>query len=753
MKNMEYSQGIKRYIPLLYVIWSDELLSPSEIAVFERNLEDDTVNPKEKKQLLKWLDPDHPPSPETILSWRTLIDESGIKLNENDTYPLSSFSTKLESSEIVENATNEHLISIETDLGIQPNHYRHLFSVEQQRHSESDRYHATTIDAILHRNVKEATKRIRHTLDSDKFRFEIFRDKEHQRKNVLQQVKDLASHGFGAMAYDQAYGGLKDMPGYASVFEHLIYSSGSLAVKFGVQFGLFGGSVFNLGTERHHDRYLNDIGQTKLLGCFAMTETRHGSNVRGIRTTATYVKETDQIVINTPGKDDNKEYIGNALHSTIATVFAQLIVNGKNEGVHAVLVPLRDHNGNVLEGIKIEDNGYKLGLNGVDNGKIWFSDVAVPRENLLNRYGEIDDTGKYRSEIQNPDKRFFTMLGTLVGGRICVAKGALSGAKIALNIAVKYALKRRQFNSDQKLMEDLIMDYPTHQLRLIAPLANCYVYHTVLDKLIHDYDKADESGRRKIETQAAALKALITDFSNKTIQECREACGGKGYLLENMIADLRSDIDIFTTFEGDNTVLLQLAAKGLLTEFKSEFNSDSFMDALRYIGTSLSDKMATYNPLFINNTDKSHLYDTEFHLEALVYRRRRLTFSAASRIRKYLKRGLPAQQAFLNVQTHFITLGQAYADELAYEAFLLFTKSIDDSDYKELFEKIGTLSALNTLHEHADWYLEHGYFSSGKSKAIKRRRERLCSELRPYVNSLAEGFGIPEGLLAAQVLQ
>jgi len=121
-----------------------------------------------------------------------------------------------------------------------------------------------------------------------------------------------------------------------------------------------------------------------------MTETGHGSNVRGIKTTATYIHKDKALVIHTPGKNDNKEYIGNALHSKMASVFAQLIVNGKNRGVHAILVPLRDENHETLEGITVEDNGYKLGLNGVDNGKIWFNQVSVPVENLLDKYGRID---------------------------------------------------------------------------------------------------------------------------------------------------------------------------------------------------------------------------------------------------------------------------------------------------------------------------------------------------------------------------
>src|SRR5690606_38202462 len=211
---------------------------------------------------------------------------------------------------------------------------------------------------------------------------------------------------------------------------------------------------------------------------------------------------------------DNKEYIGNALHSKMATVFAQLIVDGKNEGVHAILVPLRIEKHEEFEGITIEDNGYKLGLNGVDNGKIWFNNVRVPRENLLNKYGEIREDGTYFSSIKNPNKRFFTMLGTLVGGRICVARGALGGAKMALSIAVKYALNRRQFNDSIKVQEDLIMDYPTHQLRLTPRVASAYVYHVTLEEMMKRYSDDSQPDKRKIETQVAGLKSIITWFAN-----------------------------------------------------------------------------------------------------------------------------------------------------------------------------------------------------------------------------------------------
>nr|WP_293303145.1 acyl-CoA dehydrogenase [Allomuricauda sp.] len=754
MVTTDYSLGILQYIPFFYVIWSDDLLSASEISVVENTVqEDDSLDPDEKRQLKLWLNKENPPADEEIKAWRQTISSSGVKLVESDTYPLTSLSQRLTSLRCDDCDFNEYLKHIEINLGIQPNHYNHLFDVEVVHEKTSDLYDATILDGILKGEHAPVVDEFRQFLAQSTFQWDVRRDKEDFRAKILQQVQLLGEKGYGAMAYPPEYGGTGNMPAYAAIFEHLMFVDGSLAVKFGVQFGLFGGSIQKLGTKKHHDQYLSDAGKTNLLGCFAMTETGHGSNVRGIRTTATYDPTTDSIIIHTPGKNDNKEYIGNALHSKIATVFAQLIVNGKNEGVHAILVPLRNEKHELLEGVIIEDNGYKLGLNGVDNGKIWFNNVSVPRENLLDKYGEITSEGNYSSSIKNPNKRFFTMLGTLVGGRICVARGALGGAKMALTIAVKHALNRRQFNDSIKIQEDLIMDYPTHQIRLTPSIASAYVYHVVLEEMMKRYSDDSQPDKRQIETQVAGLKSVITWFANDTIQECREACGGKGYLLENRIADLKGDVDIFTTFEGDNTVLLQLAAKGILSDFKAEFNSAGFTSVLKLLQSQLSDKLTAINPLYSNKVDAEHLYNPKFHKHAFNYRTRRLTYTLAMRIRGYIKKGVPSYQAFLKVQTHLLALGKAYSTELAYSIFSEFCTTIEDEAYRELLEKVGTLHALQQIHLDARWYLEQGYLGSTKSKAIRQRVERLSTELRPHIEVLVNGFGIPEHCLTAPIAQ
>src|SRR5919112_400450 len=263
---------------------------------------------------------------------------------------------------------------------------------------------------------------------------------EEHRARVLAWATELATEGDTAMGYPVEYGGQDAVARSVAGFETLAYGDLSLLVKCGVQFGLFGGAVLHLGTAHHHERHLRAIARMELPGCFAMTETGHGSNVQALRTTATYEPESDEFIVHTPTADARKDYIGNAARDgRMAAVFAQLIVGGEERGVHALLVPIRDESGRVLDGVRIEDCGPKLGLDGVDNGKLWFDGVRVPREALLDRYAKVSENGTYYSEIESPTKRFFSMLGTLIQGRVSVCRPAVNAPQAALAIAVRHA--------------------------------------------------------------------------------------------------------------------------------------------------------------------------------------------------------------------------------------------------------------------------------------------------------------------------
>src|SRR5207342_2286295 len=102
-----------------------------------------------------------------------------------------------------------------------------------------------------------------------------------------------------------------------------------------------------------------------------------------------------------------------------------------------------------------------------------------------------------------------------------------------------------------------------------------------------------DQDRQDLETLAAALKPLSTWHALDTLQECREACGGAGFLIENRFASLRADLDVYVTFEGDNTVLLQLVAKRLLTEYSRKFAKADAGAMAEYVVGAAGDRLIT----------------------------------------------------------------------------------------------------------------------------------------------------------------
>jgi acyl-CoA oxidase len=567
----------------------------------------------------------------------------------------------------------------------------------------------------------------------------------------LQWCKQLAAQGFGSLAFPKEYGGSGDMEAYFTTMETLSYHDLSLVVKFGVQFGLFGMSVYFLGTERHHKKYLKSIGTLELPGCFAMTETGHGSNVKGILTTATYHHQNKSFVLHTPTPEARKEFIGNAaVHGQMATVFAKLIVDGKDYGVSAFVVPLRDKNGKTLPGITIKDCGRKMGLNGVDNGVIYFDQITIPAENLLNRYADISEDGKFTSPISSDNRRFFTMLGTLVGGRIGIPRAGLSAVKSGLTIAIRYGDQRKQFGPEGG-SEVPILNYRTHQRRLMPLLSNAYALHFSLQYLTSRFLNRKEEEMQEIEALAAGLKSFSTWNTTQTLQECRECCGGKGYLSENRIDRLKNDTDIFTTFEGDNTVLMQLVAKSRLTEFKQEFANMNLFGAINYVTEQAATSLTEKNPFAIRNTSEEHLLDPDFQLHAFRYRERDILISAAKRLKRHISEGMDSFDAFNVAQHHLVNVGFAYVERVILEKFIEQVEQTKDKGCKKVLKKLCDLFALSQLDKNKGWYLEQDYMEGVKTKAIRKLMNQLCWDVRQEAVPLVNAFKIPESCLAAPI--
>ncbi len=586
---------------------------------------------------------------------------------------------------------------------------------------------------------------VRQRLSEPSFAYRFGLPSGEYREQVLAWLRALAADGLGALGVPAEHGGRGDARAFMAAFETLAYHDLSLTIKFGVQFGLFQGSVQLLGTDWHHRTFLPGISRGEILGAFAMSELGSGSNVRDLETTATYDPATEEFEIHTPHPGAHKEWIGNvAAHGRMATVFAQLVTRGEHHGVHAFLVRIREEDGSPAPGVTIGDTGLKEGLNGVDNGRLWFDRVRIPRAHLLNRFGDVTPDGRYTSPIASDAKRFFTMLGTLVGGRITIGLSALSAAKTALTVAIRYGNRRRQFGPEGGNTTPLL-DYRTHQRRLLPALATSVVLDLALSRLVDGFVAHEGESDRELEGLAAGLKAYTAWFAQDAVTQARECCGGQGYLAANRIAVIRGDIDVWTTFEGDNTVLYQLLAKALLSGYQQEFAE---IGVIRLLGRRAKRALKAMNPVTARRDDEDHLRDPAQQLALLRYREERMLDAAARRLRAGLKKD--PLQAMHEVADHLMHLAQSHVERVAFEAV------------QEEVERAGpTLAPLLALlrdtfwatRVEADlgWFLMNGVVETPKAKAIRYLANKCCLELRPIAEQVTEGFGIPEAVLAAPI--
>ncbi|KDD73136.1 hypothetical protein H632_c2497p0, partial [Helicosporidium sp. ATCC 50920] len=353
---------------------------------------------------------------------------------------------------------------------------------------------------FLVRDNREMRARIFDFLKDPLYEPNYYMGVREQRAVTTQRVKAYMSQRF----YDIAdY--VEDPLRFCAGLECPMFADFSTAVKMGVHATLCGGTIASLGNPAQKAKYLARMDTLELAGCFGMTELGHGSNVMGIRTRAEYDPATREFVITTPDDDASKYFIGGAAETAhICCVFAQLTVAGRDQGVHVFVTPLRDASGRVLPGVRIQDNGAKMGLNGVDNGQIWFDGVRVPRDALLDKYGGVDEAGTYRSPLPSATARFGVMVGGLTTGRVLLAQGAVDAMKIGLTIALRYAFCRPQFG------DALIGDYVTHRRRLLPALAETYALQLAMQRLKAVYKLRDMKRGKEVHLLSSGLKAAAT---------------------------------------------------------------------------------------------------------------------------------------------------------------------------------------------------------------------------------------------------
>ena len=498
-----------------------------------------------------------------------------------------------------------------------------------------------------------------------------------------------------------------------------------------VHFSLYVDTVTQYGSQKHRV-HIDRAYKLEEIGCFAMTELGHGSNVSSLETTATYHKASHSFIINSPTRTSSKWWIGAAgKTATMTVVFAQLVIENTNHGVHGFLVPIRKADHSAIPEVSVGDCGPKLSLNGVDNGFIIFNNYSVPYDSLLDKLSQVTPEGKFKSSIKNKEKRLGIMLGGLTRGRSCVVLGSSVGMTESIGIAIRFAGLRKQFSPNNG-PEVPILSYQQHKYRLMPLLAQCFAIrasYLLLQRLYeakYDVFQQEPEGEDLAEFHCilSGLKVISSWYSVSGIQVCRESCGGLGYSSFSSLGRLRNNQEVHSTWEGDNSVLIQQTGKYIMKQVQKTMKGHKIHSAY----SSFLKFNADHAGQKFNLTEEMKFEELAEALEHLINHILNLSIN---KLQENAGKTESVTEAWNKTQSFYLNdLSKVFTEYLMAKELFSFAKGVTLKCEKtgEVVEKIAKLFILGIVERNLPGIVELGYEASVVSR-VRDNLVRLCEDV------------------------
>jgi acyl-CoA oxidase len=216
---------------------------------------------------------------------------------------------------------------------------------------------------------------------------------------------------------------------------------------------------------------------------------------------------------------------------------------------------------------------------------------------------------------------------------------------------------------------------------------------------------------------------------------------------------------VFTTFEGDNTVLLQLCAKNLLTDYRDQLGELDPLGMAQFFAGRVIGAVAERSAvrgllarladgLLPGRDDGADLLDRATQLELLRWRQQHILAGAARRLKGGIDAGRDPFSVLVDCQDHVVSTARAWVDLVVLEEFARAVERCEDRALRAVLDRLCSLYALHRIESDRGWFQEHGRLTPQRSKAVIKHVNALCARVRDDAELLVDAFGIPAPALA-----